>query len=222
MSPSHLVPGYHAPALGTPLELPFTFGSPYAAPGVVSLWTGLQCLALVQGGGGAPSTACRAGAGLTLTSADGNAIVDSFTCSKQLNKTDLEGEPSVRYSLPDLDRGYTLVIVDPDKTGLRFGEFQLLNIKSNIPEKELYLGKVESAETVAAWMPPAVPAAPEGSVGPNLHRVQLYLFEQTAAKVNLTAPADRNIFHLNNWLQMRENSGHLCGPIAGLQVVVGP
>ena len=31
------------------------------------------------------------------------------------------------------DRGYTIVIVDPDKAGLRFGEFQLLRIRSNIP-----------------------------------------------------------------------------------------
>ena len=73
-----------------------------------------------------------------------------------------------------------------------------------------------------AWMPPAVPGTPEGAIGPNLHRIQVFAFEQTAAKVNLTAPADRNIFHLNNWLHMKENLGNLCGPVAGLQVHVGP
>ena len=71
-------------------------------PGVVPLWTGFQCLALVAGGGGGPSSACHQGPGLTLTSADGNAIADSWTCGKLLNKTDLEAEPMVRYSLPDL------------------------------------------------------------------------------------------------------------------------
>ncbi|KAE8743165.1 hypothetical protein FOCC_FOCC011258 [Frankliniella occidentalis] len=217
MSPNLALPysGYYAGFSGA---VPHSFG----APTVLSLWTGLQCLALVPGGGGVPGSVCHLGSGLTLTSSDGNAIADSFTCNKLLNKTDLEGEPTVRFSLPDLDRGYALVIVDPDKPGLRYGEFQLLQIKSNIPEKELYTGKVESAEIVTAWMPPAVPAAPEGSVGPNVHRVQLLLFEQTAAKVNLTAPADQNIFHLNNWLHMKENAGQLCGPVAGLQVLVQP
>ncbi|XP_034238293.1 uncharacterized protein LOC117643477 [Thrips palmi] len=199
------------------------YAAPVAAhPGLLSLWTGFQCLALVPGGGGAPGNVCHLGAGLTLTSADGNAIADSFTCNKMLNKTDLENEPMVRFSLPDVDRGYTVVMVDPDKAGLRYGEFQLLQIKTNIPEKELYTGKVESAESLTAWMSPSVPAAPEGSVVPTLHRVQLFAFEQTAAKVNLTAPADRNIFHLNNWLHMPGNAGMLCGPVAALQVLVGP
>ncbi|KAK3912386.1 26 kDa secreted antigen, partial [Frankliniella fusca] len=145
MSPNLVLPysGYTGYS-GFASPLPTSF----AAPTVLSLWTGLQCLALVPGGGGAPGSVCHLGAGLTLTSADGNAIADSFTCNKMLNKTDLESEPSVRFSLPDLDRGYTIVIVDPDKPGLRYGEFQLLQIRSNIPEKELYTGKVESAESV--------------------------------------------------------------------------
>lgn len=71
-------------------------------PGVLSLWTGLQCLALVPGGGGAPGSACHVGAGLTLTSADGNAISDSWTCGRLFNKTELEDEPTVRFSLTDL------------------------------------------------------------------------------------------------------------------------
>lgn len=85
-------------------------------------------------------------------------------------------------------------------------------------------GLIHTLACVAGWMPPAVPAAPEGAVtgGRGLHRIQVLLFEQTAAKVNLTAPADQNIFHLNNWLHMKENMGALCGPIAGLQVLVQP